>query len=226
MPAMRRHTVTALIVLAASLAACSAPPRSGSSARTAGADHAGPPPSGFLSDYASLRPSPRHPQTLYFQSPRLAEYTRFMIDPVTVLAGRTKDGEPIDPATAARLGADLREQIADALGIGHEVTDHPDRGVARIRAGITAIGCTRTTADGSVEFGCAAVEAEITDSLTGERLGAVVEHDAVDAADVGEGERSAAADRFYGARLVFRHWAARLVRWLDGARTGDIPPTR
>ena len=53
---------------------------------------------------------------------------------------------------------------------------------------------------------------EIVDSVTRERLAAAVEADIVD--DAGEPD---AADPFSDARLVFKHWAARLNLWLRDA---------
>lgn len=176
--------------------------------------------SGFLSDYSKLRPSPRHPTTLYEQSARLTEYRSFMVDPIELLPSHTVRGERITSNEAQSLALQLRRETIDSLSAVYTVVDQPGPGVARIRAAITAIAGSHTDpATGNVQLGGASIEAEILDSLSGVRLGAAVESDIVQDANLPLPE-----GRFTDATLVFRHWAARMNLWIrDAAELATHP---
>ncbi len=168
--------------------------------------------SGFLGDYTHLRPSPRHEGTLYQQKRSLAAYRVFIVEPIKILVDRTVAGVAIDDATKARLASDLHRQVVETLAINYKVVNAPGPGIAIIRGAVTQLARSRTTEGGTIVIGGAGIEAEIVDSVTGERLGAVVE------ADVAEGLTDPRInDPYQDARLVFRHWAARLNLWLQSA---------
>ncbi len=170
--------------------------------------------SGFLVDYAKLRPSPRHPSTLYEQSAKLASYTAFIVEPMIVLPARTARGTSVTDAESRELARILHEETVEAIRATHPVVTEPGPNVAVIRAAVTALAASQVDpATGQVQIGGAAVEIEILDSLTRERLAAAVESDVVrDAAQpVGD-------DRFSDASLVFRHWASRLYLWIRDAK--------
>lgn len=168
--------------------------------------------SGYLRDYTRLRPSPRHEGTMYEQSRDLVNYREFIVEPMRVLPRETVSGVLIDGATATRLGAALRSHVVETLGINYKVVHEPGPGVAVIRAAITELARSKVLPDGSIVIGGAAVEAEIIDSVTGKRLGAVVE------ADAAEGVFDKRThDPYQDAEMVFGHWAARLNLWLESA---------
>lgn len=176
--------------------------------------------SGFLHDYSKLRPSPRHPDTLYEQSERLAGYDSFIVEPITFLPERTVRGTTITTKEAADLCRALREETVTSLSVLHPVGDTPGPRVAVIRAAITALAAARVDpVTGQILIGGATVEVEILDSLTRERLAAAIESDVVrDAAQPVQG------DPYSDARLVFGHWAARLNMWLrDAAELATRP---
>jgi len=175
---------------------------------------------GVIGDYSTLRPSPRHTDTLYEQSSRLTDYTAFVIDDIRFIPTTTARGVPIDPDTANRLAAELRHEVVVALTPRYAVVERGGPGIARIRAAVTQVSRGRTTAD-AIDVGGASVEAEIVDSVSGERLGAAVESDTLDPLHARPRE-----DPYYDSRMVFRHWAARLRLWLDDAHRGVLPPTR
>ncbi len=170
--------------------------------------------SGFLVDYSKLQPSPTHNGALVQRSERLSSFTSFIIDFPVVLPKATVRGTPIDPTTAAQLASDLRAEAIDALGGSYTITQTPGPGVARVRSAITRLArCEREPGTPTLKIGGASVEMEIIDSVSGERLAAVVENDAVTSTDPLLGS----ADPFYDTRLVFRHWSARLSKWLTDA---------
>lgn len=170
--------------------------------------------SGFLVDYSKLRPSPRHPSTLYEQSAKLASYTAFIVEPVSVLPARTVRGTSVTDAESRELARTLHEETVEAIRATHPVVTEPGPNVAVIRAAVTALAASQVDpATGQVQIGGAAVEIEILDSLTRERLAAAVESDVV--RDAAQPVRD---DRFSDANLVFRHWASRLYLWIRDAK--------
>lgn len=166
--------------------------------------------SGFLEDYSRLEPSPMHDGAMYEQWTELGGYERFIVDPMQVLPRLTVDGAPITPAIADELSASLREEVVDALRAGgFSIETEPGPGVARVRGAITELQRSRRIEGKPIVIGGASAEVEITDSVTGKRLGAAVERDEVITREAGMSR-----DPYNDARLVFRHWAARLGLWL------------
>jgi hypothetical protein len=177
--------------------------------------------SGFLGDYSNLRPSPRHPDTLYEQSPTLARYQAFIIEPIEVVPRVTVRGVAIDKATADAMALDLRREVMDALSVNFRVVSTPGPGVARVRAALTKVAYSRgATAGSGARIGGAVIEVEIVDSESGQRLGAAIEGDSPDAYNTVAG-----TDPLGDARLVFRHWSSRLALWLGSLGTPDAPPS-
>lgn len=168
---------------------------------------------GWLGDRSNLRPSPRHSDTLYEQSARLASYRSFIVEPIEFLPSATVRGLPIDAADGAALASTLREETIRSLSAVYTVVATPGPGVASIRAAITGIAASsKDPVTGAVRIGGASLEMEIVDSVTRERLAAAVESDVVDDAAAPGG-----ADPYSDARLVFGHWAARLSMWIRDA---------
>ena len=176
--------------------------------------------SGFLKDYSRLGPSPSHPDAVFWQSAKLAAYKNFLIDDIVVLPTVTLRGVPITPATAGALGAALKTEVAESLeAAGYTVVSEPGEGVARIRGAITALSRSRRDADEpvAVAIGGASMEMEILDSLSGAQMGAAIESDTV----ASDEDVQPSTDPYQDSRLVFRHWASRLVLWLDRAKRGE-----
>lgn len=168
--------------------------------------------SGFLGDYSRLQPNPMHDGSRIERSAKLSGYTRFIIDTPKVLTTQTVRGQPIDDSTANRLAADLKAAAIDAMSINFTVTEQPAAGVARVRSAITQLAqCVRVTGSPNLKIGGASVEMEIVDSVTGERLAAAVESDAVTT----RSPLPDSTDPYADAHLVFQHWAARLAKWIN-----------
>lgn len=170
---------------------------------------------GFLKDYSRLQPVPTHKHVLVERSPKLALYKTFMVQVPTIVPAATITGKPIDAATARQLAVDLKTAACEALAVSFTVTDRPgesaDGGVAIIRAAVTQVAeCLHQPGNINRQIGGASVEMEIVDSVTGERLAAAVESDAVTTND----PNLKSSDPYYDTRLVFQHWASRLVKWL------------
>ncbi|MBY0398172.1 MAG: DUF3313 domain-containing protein, partial [Thermoleophilia bacterium] len=166
---------------------------------------------GFLKDYSRLRAAGPHKYTMIERRPSLAAYRTFLVQTPRVTATRTVGGKPIDAESAAELASSLKAAATAALGTTFTVTDRPGEGVAVIRCAVTQVGeCAHGPGSDGV-IGGASVEMEIVDSITGERLGAAVESDAVTTRD----PQLRTDDPWHDARLVFQHWSARLAKWLN-----------
>lgn len=183
-----------------------------------------PAASGWLARADTLKPSPYHDRALFWQSPKLREYERFYVDAIVVVPVKTERGALIDAATSEQLSTDLRDAVLEELGPAVTIVHEPGPGTATIRGAITRVARSRSAAErGGAQIGGAAMEVEIVDSVTRERLAAAIESDVVDDPDllpsrVASGD-AAGIDPWYDAKVVFGHWAARLRMWIVRART-------
>ena len=177
--------------------------------------------SGFLSDYSQLRPSKVVKGAMDYRNPRrsLGNYNKFIIEPYRVYFAANAEGIGIDPAELKNLVDYFRNESVKALSKRYRVVNRPGPGVARLRIAITSITKTKPVMNNlpqgkllGVGLGGASMEAEILDSRTGERLGAIVESK--------QGEQfsfSDAVSRYGHAKQVMRYWIERFVKRLDQA---------
>lgn len=142
-----------------------------------GCASAGPPETGFLRDYSKLKKVEEG--RLRYISPKLKEYSRFMIDPVEMRA--EKDNlKPEQRAEVARYFCEAIEKVLHKAD--YQIVSQPDVGVARVRVALTEVNDTKwylnlhpATKVTGAGMGGAAMESEIVDSVTGEQLAAVVQ---------------------------------------------------
>lgn len=132
---------------------------------------------GFLEDYSLLQKDGE--SRMVFATPRLASFDVFIVDPVELRVAPTKLSAE-DQAEAARHFRESAIRNIQAQGL--TVTDRPGVNVARVQIALTDIAEStwwrkihpvwRSLGAGT---GGASMEAEIVDSVTGERLAAVVQ---------------------------------------------------
>jgi len=153
-------------------------------------------PAGFLGDYSQLRKGEgKEAQLVYInQAAPWSKYRAIMIDSVTLW--QSDKTAKISAEDAQLLTDALYAQLHKQLSQDYQIANTPGPGVLRLRAAITeAVGAdvvanaattivpqlrTATTiggmaADARLFAGQAGVEAELTDSLSGERLAAAVD---------------------------------------------------
>ncbi len=170
------------------------------------------PASGFLKNTSTLRPSSEHNDRWYSLSRRIAGYATFIVDKPVLLTEATTRGVPIDPAKVDELCLALQHELTQSLSWQYQLIDTPGPGVARIRTAITQVARTLPRGGGSVQEGGGTREIEIVDSVSGERLAAVIE------SDFGRDEHVDAPNApYHDARAAFTHWSARLVLMLREA---------
>lgn len=138
-----------------------------------------PTESGFLDDYSALRPSKANPRDPSYRKPGLAAetYTSFLLDPVVYQPAAVLTAET-DTATIDELLADYRAKLEGAFATRFTKVTEPGPGVLRIRAAVTGLERANPVLNGvtmaiilvPVTAGGASTEAEVLDSVTGERL--------------------------------------------------------
>ena len=180
------------IVCVAGLAACAHTEQAGGFGKAE--------PSGFLKDYSKLRPAADETEaTLVYFTPdkgKFRSYTKVILEPVQVWRGGKSEAKDLDMVDAEYLARYLWSRIDEELRKDYTIVQASGPGVARIRVAITEAGKGVPIIDnltavvpaaalmskgkkaigGTESFvGKASVEAEVTDSQTGELLAAGVD---------------------------------------------------
>jgi hypothetical protein len=191
-------------------------------------------PSGFLGDYSMLAPGKEGQAQLVYLNPK-ADFSRYravMIDSVTLWRG---EGD----SHLSKLSREDQQMLADrlyhalhsALGKDWTLVEKPGPGVLRVRAALTDAKGSNVpldvvatvipqvrllatvgglSADTAVTVGKVTGEAEVTDSLTGERLLAGVDE------RVGTRGIGGVTSRWSDVQMAFDDWAERIRVRLAG----------
>jgi hypothetical protein len=190
-------------------------------------------PSGFLGDYSHFEKLPDRGNALRYQKTDLdlAQYEAFILDTVIIDLRPDSDGQHVEASELIKLSRYLHAALQIALREAYPVVAEPGAGVARLRVAITDVEATRPAANtagtllvplrvvsaskravsGTDLFvGSVAIEAELVDSLSGERLIAVVDRKAGDKFHLKEG-----ATTWGAVERAFREWAVGFRRTLD-----------
>lgn len=175
--------------------------------------------SGFLSGYDALEA--RSSSRSDFTSPDLAAYTALLIDPVEVRV----DPEALPPDQAALAADHFRAAaVRVATEAGIPLADGPGPDIARLRLALTDIAASTWWAKihpgarfAGAGTGGAAMEGEITDSLTGTQLAASVR------ADSGNQFNLTAFSTLDDVRGAIDRWAADAAAQLREARDTPNP---
>lgn len=175
---------------------------------------------GFISDYSKLE---KVADNAYrYTSPKVKEYSRFMIDGPEFLLERAaaEEEREFSDKEIEELSVYFREQLERALteDDGYEVVDAPGPGVGRLRIGITALDATNGALNVTIYtkvtgagLGGAAMEGELVDSVSNEQLAAAVQW--------GSGSRvlRAGFTKLGDAKLQINHWVKNLRERIDMA---------
>jgi hypothetical protein len=157
-------------------------------------------PSGFLKDYSKLHPAADDTEATlaYFTSDKakFKSYTKVWLEPVQVWRGETSDAKDLEKEDADFLSQLLWSKLDEELRKNYQMVREPGPDVMRLRVGITESGKNIPVLDnitaaypmayvlskgkkyigGTESFvGKASIEAEATDSQTGEVLAAAVD---------------------------------------------------
>jgi hypothetical protein len=195
-------------------------------------------PSGFLGNYAGFEPHPTRPGALRYRRPGadLGDYDRVLIDPVAVALRPDSAGRSVNPEDLARLARYMHDALAIALRKRYPVVDEPGPGILRVRVGITdlvpaqpvlntaetvlgariASSASRAISGTDLFVGEVAIEAEIRDSASGERLGALVDRKFGDRFALQQG-----ATTWGHVEQAFRDWAVDFRIQMDREHTPE-----
>ncbi len=153
---------------------------------------------GFLSDYSLLRKGKGEDPLLTYINPRvdISKYDKVLLESITLWEGKNFTPSKLSREEQQALTDGFYQALHRELGEDYEMVNHPGPGVLRIRCAITeaeasnvALDVVTTTVpqvklistvggmatDTAVIVGEAAFEGEVTDSLTNELLGSVVD---------------------------------------------------
>ena len=179
--------------------------------------------SGFLGDYAQLEPTAQ--DTLFYRTPRrsLAQYDKFILEPIIVHFAPSAEGTSIDPEKLNELTEYFSEELVAGLSQQYQQVTTPGPRVLRLRVAVTDV--KRSTGALNVlpqikllgvGLGGASMEAEALDSQTGQRVMAVVQSQSGTRLSLeGLGE-------FDHAKQVMRMWVDQFVKRVEEAKSSDL----
>ncbi len=190
-------------------------------------------PSGFLGDYSALREGGEDEAQLVYVNPEtdFSRYRSIMIESVTVWY--TSDASHLSAEDEQMLSDYLYAALHEELGRSFEIVDRPGPGTMKLRAAISEARGAKVVANAittivpqlrmlstlggmatgtAVLVGEAAVEVDITDSQTGERLAAAVDE------RVGNKTIRGGLGEWSHAKEVFEFWAVRVAERLNELR--------
>ncbi len=185
---------------------------------------------GFLRDYSQLKPGENEEAVLVYLKPgaNFRAYDKIMIDPVEVWYSPDVEYKGIQPDQLKELTDYFHEAMVKAVSDAYPVVDQPGPGVLRLRAAITDVipgkpvrgtltsilppGIVISTGVKMVKgtygsVGQTAIEVELLDSRTYERLGAAVDRRA--------GTKAPFRGEWKDAKGAFDYWAQKLRQRLD-----------
>lgn len=181
-----------------------------------------PPASGFLGPDIVLTPDQLDAGRLYYEKPgvKWERYTRLMIDPVVVYFHPDSKNQEIHVDELKKLTDLLRDTVVQKVSPSFPVVDEPGPDVLRIRSAITDVVPANPVVNMAsiasfgvpVDMGGASLEAEFLDSLSNERLAALVDRKLATPVDL---KFYKGFTRWGHAEEAFEKWAGELLDELE-----------
>ncbi|KPK23695.1 MAG: hypothetical protein AMK69_17710 [Nitrospira bacterium SG8_3] len=155
--------------------------------------------SGFLGHYTGLRPSPDESGAWSYRKPdaNFKRYTNIILDPLIIWPSQHSAYGGVDALTAWKLALAFQDRMSQVLAGGYRIVKEPGPGVLRLRAALTdvmlehpklaspgpllplandiLIQASEKISGMNALEGEAAIEAELLDAESQERLAAYVE---------------------------------------------------
>ena len=169
------------------------------------------PDSSYLGDTSRFKPdaklgnalSDRHPT----RSPR--DFKKVWLDNMEVLFANSAEAREVDAASLKEFIAFWRSETESHLKASHELATGPGEGTLKLRMALTHVHpaksgqmITPITSPTRVDLATATLEAEAVDSVSGERILAVIDRNA--------GHRAAGEDRLSYSKKTIKAWMDRL----------------
>lgn len=178
---------------------------------------------GFLGDYPQFQPGPKGGADWVYlkEGVDFSKYKRIMIDQVVFFFKEDANYKGIHPGELQELSSAFLLEMTMALrGAGaYPSAEEPAPDVLRIRFAITDVVPSKPKLNvltavmpvgRSAGVGQASLEAELLDSMTNKRIGAVIDTKVAEKSKLGEG-----LEKWGHAKDAFKFWAKRLRKWLD-----------
>jgi hypothetical protein len=142
-------------------------------------------PSGYLVNYKHLKPIDSSGRTLYFED-RQAQWKNYhsiMFSEVVIRVVQGEDQKKIDEKDLQKMRDHFQRALANTACSRLDFTDKPGEGVILLRSAIVDIKPVNVAANVvsrglffvPVDFGRAAIEGELRDSMTGQHLASIVD---------------------------------------------------
>jgi hypothetical protein len=226
---MRIHTfgLTCAALLTVMLVGCAEKPKSGVK-RIPGNQRY----SGFLEDYSKMKANEAlGGEALSYVNPDkmkgLRSFVAVIVDPVGMYVTTNSDEAQIPARASETVTNYFRRALESAIGDAFPIVDTPGPLVLRLRAAVVGVdlggavapldtpAMTAKPLERAIVLEKVAVEMELVDSETGERIAALVDRANLGAgAEVGS-EHFSRIERFRQAREAFDGWASRVREFLD-----------
>jgi len=142
-------------------------------------------PSGYLVNYSHLKPVDASGQTLYFEDKEApwSSYHGIMFDEVIIRVAPGEDHKQISEEDMQKMRNYFQRTLANNSCSHLTFANKPAEGVILLRTAIVDIKPVNVAANViskglffvPVDFGKAAIEGELRDSMTGQRLAAIVD---------------------------------------------------
>lgn len=199
--------------------------------------------SGFLQDYSALRPGKEGEALKVYFDPNYAQscqtYDKVFIEPINIWVKEDSDLANLVPSERQNLVNHLHGSLVSELGKHYQIVNMPQPGTLKIRTAITeaegslvpldtvssfmpgmlVLSKLKELATGTAAFvGRASGEVEVTDAMTGERIGAAVD------GIVGAKSTTGATSKWDDVNRAFDDWAYRLAYRL--VNCGAIAPEK
>jgi len=171
----------------------------------------------FHGDEPKFKPGPKGgvDQVALTEGVDFSRYKMVIIDPVSFNFSSVAEYNAIPPGALDNLRRDFRQAFTDALGNAYPIVESPRPDALRLRTLITGLVSTipGNSADNQWKYlsmGGASMKTELLDSMTSERMLAVI--------DTKTGEQLPASQgrgEWVHAKEAFNFWAGRLRTFLD-----------
>jgi hypothetical protein len=186
--------------------------------------------SGYLSNYARLKPNPRFETTVSYVSEDPAKnvhkYVAVIVEPPAVYLATDANEKDLPDRGRAALAEYFQQAITEAVGDAFPVMQASGPLVLRLRSAIIGVDVgpalppdqkDEKSLERALNIGKVAVEMELVDSETGEQIAA-----AVDRQNLGEDAMVGSVnfsheEKFRAATQAIDGWAKRLRNFLDSA---------
>jgi hypothetical protein len=169
--------------------------------------------SGFLGDTSKLRQDRQYKSDWVWLKPGvdLRDYDRVIIDPVVVMPLRGSQAQELGPEVLKKVAAAFTETLRETIDPYYSLAPKAAPNVLRVRVAITDVAKATGGKPGDPGYtvGSAAMEAEILDSVTGERQAAAI--DRIEGSQAG----TDVPREWVHVKGAFVEWSNRLLDFLD-----------